>query len=164
MLPFLRGCVKLQGYFTPTSEVSGDSSGPWLLVYICYSSIIQGPAFIVHHSAAPMLVPGTELTDETGSPGSTLKPPRYGMWPVTSGSCHTCRVLPGSKVKRHSIFGTHRPLPCPDPIMLPGSSFYSGGIFLLKTYSLSWSKPYRIKAWKPATYHTEARTQQCVAY
>lgn len=32
-----------------------------------------------------MLVPGTELMDETGSPGSTLKPPRYGMWPVTSG-------------------------------------------------------------------------------
>lgn len=150
MLLSLEGCD-----FSPRSKVSRDPSGPQLLVPISYSSVIQGAAFTVHHLAAPMLVPSAHSQGRPAAPDLNSS-----LHSAGSGQCLQGLVvfIELCQEQSLSILGTHRPLPCPDPIMVLESSFHSGEIFLLKPYSLSWPKPCRIKARKPATYHTKART------
>lgn len=152
---FPPGLCQTLGVLPPSVKVCGDSSRHWSLVYIGYRSIIHGPAFIVRDSAVstPSLRYG--ILGETGCTGSNLKPPSLPQYVAIN----FINFLPGSKAQIPAILGTHKPLPCPSPIMSPGSSFYSGEIFLLKPYPFRGLRPYRIRVTKPATHCTEARTK-----
>lgn len=143
---------------------SGDSSGHWSFVYISRSSTIHGPAFRVHPSAAPAPGSGAGLLGETGRPRSKLEPPRCSAWPMNFQALPSSWSFAREQSPDVLYPGTHKPLARPSLVMSPGSSFYLGGIFLLKPYFLSEHRLYRIKARKPVTYHTEARTKCFVAY
>ena len=128
MLLSLEGCD-----FSPRSKVSRDPSGPQLLVPISYSSVIQGAAFTVHHLAAPMLVPSAHSRGRLAAPDLNSSLHAAGSGQCLQGLVVFIKLCQEQSL---SILGTHRPLPCPDPIMVP-----------------DWSSPPSVSLLPPAGFH-----------